>query len=615
MNSRFIRNMNLKNKIALSSIVLVLISTMVLALFFFRYTTNQIKESANINSLDMSVQVGNYLDEKMKSLVQRIYAMRSNDLFNSDSYLSKFLLNEEPYYHAAALSHISGALAELRMSDNFISSVYIYTPKGDFYDLSRIKRANVDFRNTSLYDEIKKEGNFTILWGMTSKDEIYIDATQVIPLVIPFRIEGYSGECYIIIQFDKFKIINYLKSINSDGGTSIFILRSQTNEMLCAYDNTNSDLSKDSRFLSNIDSDEKRITYVDFDKDSYIVASNPTKVAPWNVVLVRSEKYLTRSMDKAKVYIFMLTAVCLLISVLLSIVVSRSITKSLASLEKTIKKVANRDFNAKFDYDYEDEVGRLGRSFNFMIDEIRDLIGKLNLTIHQLHEEKDRVFHEQKLKRKAELKALQAQIKPHFLYNTLNSIVWMADRVNATDISMTAMALADVFRISLSDGNEIITVQDEIEHLNSYLYIQKIRYKNKLNYNLNIDKQVYELMTIKLILQPFVENAIYHGIKEKEGAGTIEIYGGLVDSGEAIEFFIVDDGCGMNVDKVNRMNKRLEEGSSDLQEGYGVYNVNERIKLYFGKRYGIHFSSEVGKGTKVNILIPVVSKEEVIEYV
>jgi len=604
----FIRNMNLKNKIALSSISLVLISTILLSLFFFRYVTDEIKEAANINSLDMSVQVGNYLDEKMKGLIQRTYAMRSNDLFNSESYLSKFLLNDQPYYYAAALSQISGTLAEIRVSDNFISSVYIYTPKGDFYDLSKIKRANIDFTKTKLYDEIKKEGNFTALWGAATRDEIYIDEREVLPLVIPFKVQGYDSDCLIVINLDTEIIMNYLKDVDSEGGSSMMILRSKSNQVLCDYNHIDSKLLKDSELLSNLKSKEKKIANLSFDGDNYIVASNPTVVAPWNIVYVRSEKYLTRSMDKAKLYIFMLAGVCLVLSLLISIILSRSITKPLASLEKTIKRLTNRDFTAKFHYDYDDEVGRLGKSFNFMVEEINSTIGELN-------EEKNRVENEQRLKRKAELKALQAQINPHFLYNTLNSIVWMANLIHADDISKTVMALGDIFRISLSKGKEIITINDEVEHVTNYLYIQKIRYASKLTYNLNIDKEIYEFMIIKLILQPFVENAIYHGIKEKDGIGNIEIYGGLDESGKNIHLYVVDDGYGMSPAQVQLINKRLEKGSSIVQEGYGIYNVNERIKLYFGKEYGVHFSSELMKGTKVNIIIPAVKKEDMVKYV
>jgi two-component system sensor histidine kinase YesM len=250
-----------------------------------------------------------------------------------------------------------------------------------------------------------------------------------------------------------------------------------------------------------------------------------------------------------------------------------------------------------------------------MLTEIRELIARLNSTIEELHEEKDKVKEEQYLKRKAELSALQAQINPHFLYNTLNSIVWMADNVEAKEISYMAAALGTFFRVSLSKGQEFIPLRDEIQHVQSYLYIQKIRYVDKIQYELSVNEQLLDKMTLKLLLQPFVENAIRHGINEMDGVGIIRVTADFSENGEDIELHVIDNGLGINPQALAAINRRLKAGFSGDKEGYGIYNVNERIRLCFGSEYGIRVVSEPGKGTDVAIRIPDIKMEDVDRYV
>jgi two-component system sensor histidine kinase YesM len=213
----------------------------------------------------------------------------------------------------------------------------------------------------------------------------------------------------------------------------------------------------------------------------------------------------------------------------------------------------------------------------------------------------------QKQKRIAELKALQAQINPHFLYNTLNAITWQAADQGASEISILANSLGKFFRLSLSKGNEVISLKDEIEHVRSYLDIQRIRYKSKLNYQIHVDHELLGISTIKLILQPLVENSIYHGIKLKEQEGQINISFSkhIEDNGiTVIKMCVEDNGIGIEDDKLKSINECLMEGNSIQKEGYGIYNVNERIKLYYGDTYGLMFESKFGEWTRATIIIP-----------
>ena len=214
-------------------------------------------------------------------------------------------------------------------------------------------------------------------------------------------------------------------------------------------------------------------------------------------------------------------------------------TASLESLAQTMTAAAREDYQVEFRHPYRDEIGQLAASYNEMLAQIRR-------HIQALEEEKLHVQQVQRQKRKAELLALQAQINPHFLYNTLNMITWQAVDLGAEDISVISSSLGRYFRISLSRGREIIPLRDEIDHVNSYLEIQKIRYKSKLTYDVQLPEELGEIPVIKLILQPLVENALYHGIKVKKSGGGIRVRAGL--DGTVLTLTVEDDGVGIEHD-------------------------------------------------------------------
>jgi two-component system, sensor histidine kinase YesM len=219
------------------------------------------------------------------------------------------------------------------------------------------------------------------------------------------------------------------------------------------------------------------------------------------------------------------------------------------------------------------------------------------------------VYREQQSKREAELKTLQEQIKPHFLYNTLDTIQWMAQEHGAQDIVKVVGALTSLFRIGLSRGKEMIRVSDEMEHVRSYLIIQKARYEDKFDFELCAEEETLSCMVLKLTLQPLVENAIYHGIKERRGHGSIRVES-LRREGVLV-LRVIDDGVGMAPAKLEEVRALLTAPHPHGEgfAGYGVHNVHERIQLSFGTRYGLRFESEPDRGTTVEILHPLVMGE------
>lgn len=276
-------------------------------------------------------------------------------------------------------------------------------------------------------------------------------------------------------------------------------------------------------------------------------------------------------------------------ALILSYIISLKITQPIKKLTKLMKQVEEGELDVVVNIKRKDEIGVLGRSFNSMIGELKTLI--------------EEVYKNQISRKEAELRALQSQINPHFLYNTLDVIYWTSRMENAPKTGEIVNALAKLFRLGLNRGSEITTLKNELEHLKNYLIIQKVRYDEEPQIEISVDPSLYEYNTIKLILQPLVENALIHGIADLEGEGRLRITGRA--EGEEILLEVIDNGVGMDEQKI----AEIFQGDFEAKKGYGVKNVNERIKLYFGEKYGIKIYSEKGKGTRVEIRIPKISEK------
>jgi len=270
---------------------------------------------------------------------------------------------------------------------------------------------------------------------------------------------------------------------------------------------------------------------------------------------------------------------------------SRSIYTPIKKLHDVTTTITKNDLQALMTSDNVDEITELGMSFNIMIGKIKELL--------------DSKMKEQENLKKAELRALQAQINPHFLYNTLDTIIWMAESKKTEQVVEIVSALSSFFRISLSKGMDWITIGEEVERIRSYLTIQKMRYRDILDFNISVDEDVTENTILKLILQPLVENALYHGIKNKRQGGTINIHARRKSTDEIL-IEVEDNGIGFTPEKLAQLRAELEDDSGDIkmENGFGIGNVNTRIRLYYGKQYGLTINSEYNTGTRVTLVIP-----------
>ena len=308
----------------------------------------------------------------------------------------------------------------------------------------------------------------------------------------------------------------------------------------------------------------------------------------WKLLSVTPEKGLPLNNLKMRLFVVFVVAAFLLVLVLTNTFISSRITTPIQKLERSVNAIEAGDLDTEVYMGGSYEIRHLGRSIGDMAKRIKALMQDI-VTEHES-------------KRKSEFDTLQSQINPHFLYNTLDIIVWMIENEQKQEAVAVVTALARFFRISLSKGKSIITVRDELEHVRNYLTIQQMRFKNKFTYHIDAKEDVMELVSLKLILQPLVENAIYHGMEFMDGDGEIgvEVY----RESEDLWFRISDNGLGMTAEQVESLLSEKEHISSKRGSGIGVKNVNERIRLYFGEEYGLTIQSEPDDGTVISIHLP-----------
>lgn len=252
------------------------------------------------------------------------------------------------------------------------------------------------------------------------------------------------------------------------------------------------------------------------------------------------------------------------------------------------KQVAKGDFTVRSQAKSKDEIAVLVENFNNMTAEIGSLV--------------DRIKEEEKNIRLMETKLLQAQINPHFLYNTLDTIIWLAEAGQREQVVRMITYLSTFFRTTLSKGKDTITLEEERRHVESYLQIQQFRYQDIMTYDLSIDEKIRDHTVPKLTLQPLVENALYHGIKSKRGGGRITVMGRKY--GAVIHLCVEDTGKGIAPEELDGLRAYIEGADNGAERGFGLANVHERIRRYYGEQYGISIESRVGEGTRVTVVIP-----------
>ena len=580
-------NVSLRTRMVLSNIVVALIPFLMFSIVSGSIFLDHAQKTAEEHSVQLIHQVSNSMDvyvetiEKMVNYIQ--LELQDTPFFTMESEGASGWDSETAY--------IRSVLENVANSHREVAGIFIAT-KEDLYVSTGMSRISRDpFQNERWYREASENPEEIQLISVVTGRNIVTNRSYSIDDVFSLAKavqDPETGEVLGVILLDiRHDIIqSSINGVTIGEKGFVFVMDQEDN---IVYTPVNGIVYRvNPKWVKAMEP-----MSVQIQGGSYQIRSELSPYTGWRTVGVFSMDEVMSSVNTIVYILFTCVIISLVLVVIVSFKFSRTLTNPIFKLKRLMKQAESGDLTVRFNFQHNDEIGELGQSFNHMIARIDQLI--------------QMVYVEQENKRTAEMKSLQEQIKPHFLYNTLDTISWMARDYDAEDIVRLVDALTNMFRIGLSHGKDIITVKEEITHVSNYLYIQKIRYKDKLNYVIHVDESLYAIEVPKLILQPLVENAIYHGVKAKRGGGTITITG--VPEGENLVFTVQDNGAGMPQEKVEELNRRMSERSVlDEQKSFGLFYIRERIQLCYGTGYGVHVESALGEGTRVTITLPLYQK-------
>jgi len=581
-----IKDTSLKNKLLSTYLTVVIILTIILGTVSYtissRIVIKQTEDYANLVIFQISKDIDNYI-EKFERLTYTAYSNTSIQQVLKTNHDASF--KEKQNFKEVVRQFILG----ISIVDKNIDGVYIYSKFGDlFYEnLTSSFSRNYDFTREKWYEDISQGVTKSILLPphIEQKDTSFDKKVNFsyIRALTDVQSGDYIG--FIAVDIN----INAIDDIAGSVGEKIrgrMLVLDETNRVIY--------ISPKTTQVSDTDNLKQGIV-MDVDgtldklKLKNVVITSQSKRTGWEVMFVTPVSQISKEVNKIRMYTIIAAIICVLLLSLISTFISMGISRPVNRLKKTILAVENGDLDVAVEIESNDEIGQLSKSFNKMVKNIKKLIKE--------------VYEIQLKKKEAELSALQSQINPHFMYNTLESVNMMAILAGNLNISDILTAFANILRFNLDNKNNLISLDKEIKYVMDYIKIQQMRYSDKFDVILEFEPGLENYEILKLTIQPLVENAIVHGITEQQYKGGITLI--IKKEDEKIRIIVKDNGVGLTAQRLEDVHKSLEREEALSKEGsIGLNNINERVRLYYGEDYGLVISSENGKGTIAEILIP-----------
>lgn len=562
--SRF-QNIKFRHKLIITYIFVGVIPILVLGSFCYSQIRRQLLDREKKNIQDYMQQAVTSLDNQMQ-----IYNNLSDYLSYNQTISQVVGYPYKSYYemYEQFTQKLDPLLSSLKYFHNDVNQVTIYTSNDVVKHDATIAPIS-EIEGTSWYPAVNASKE--ILWFVEPKNQ-QVYSCRSMP-----QLEQADGEGILYINVDYNSLFESFKSMSSSN-YGVFLVN-QNGTVLYDYQ----------KFEEKYKSLE--VTYDKIEKQlmsDYTIMHTKTAYKEWTVYIYKPNKLLLESVWRMVFGTLLVAAVCIIISLFAVTKISKIMVSGMEELTANMAKVEAGHMEIHVTSDAKDEVGELIRGFGKMIDEINRLISE--------------VYESKIAQKEYEMKALQAQINPHFLYNSLSLINWKAIEAEQADISRITLRLSSFYRTALNKGKNILKIRDEINNMKAYIDIQLMMHDDDFDVEIDVDEKILDYETLNLILQPLIENAIDHGIDLLEDRrGKIKILGKQEE--DKVYLIVEDNGVGMEKEKAEVI---LTQGS----KGYGVRNVNERIQLYYGKDYSMHVESTVGVGTKITICIPVMRENK-----
>lgn len=543
--------------------------------------TAQIEENAYKNVNDTIFQSINYLDYMLSDVFQQLVSV------SNDPRIINLIGTEESEIKPEYYVEIDKSLQLVYSRYNVIlESVLIDLNQGEFllYHSDYASIPSIPYEHYFNQYKGNKEGFY---WRNIHQDQIFNTNDQVMSV---FRLIETTDKGIVLFNLrDDFfeQVLN--KSLIGENGYLTLISpngKYESKDVKKEYRLDNETLYS----LQNIKKESGQFSYESAAGEDMIVIYDTIQANNWKLAAVVPENEILNKVNYIKHSTVFFILMMIVSAVFLTYFVGKYISKPFKKMAEHMRTINNKSLDFYDETSGPEEMKILHTGFKELLFRIQTLMDQIRL--------------EQEEKRQLEFAVMHAQINPHFLYNTLYSIKGLCDMGLNKDASQMISALSSFFRIGISKGKEIISIKEEIEHIEHYLFIQEMRYGDDFSYEVNIDQEILSYNIIKLSLQPLIENAIYHGVKQKRGQGKITIRGYQTE--ETIHLGIIDNGNGIEKEKLVEILREMKASFQDEKNfiGIGLKSVNERIKIHFGKEYGLTISSEPGHGTEVSIIIP-----------
>jgi len=583
-----LKQLSLIQKFILSYCILILVPLSVL----FLYTYTKMSKTSYDNLLKLTNQSFEQSKNFLEYKISRIF-----DISNSivvDSELCKILMKDPNNY---TLNEQISDLYKLRdftslyQYNKDISNIRIYENNNFTYLNDNVNVFKIDSIKSSKALNDLNSMDLRFLWypqnSFYSKD--IIDSNNYLSLLKSIKNPSdYTEDIgYLILNFEQSSIQDIVNKINSIDGGITYIVDSSGVLITSSPSNELTENPIDIDIIKHYADNQLPQSKIIIDKNDYYIQSSLLNKTDWYLVNILPEKNLLAEFSTQKAYLIYLSLFCAFTSILIAVLFVKSINKRLSKVIEGMKEINNGNFDYYIENTKTDELGKLTDTYNYMIK-----------TIRVLNREQ---YHNGKAVKNAELKALQSQINPHFLYNTLDMINWMSYKNQNEEIRLAIKNLVQFYKLSLNKGKDLSTIHDELLHISVYVQIQNMRYNNRITLKIDVDKAIEYSSVPKITLQPIVENAINHGILAKGGENGLITIHGYIENDDII-LKISDDGVGITDECIKLI--LTDSSLKSTGSGYGLKNINTRLKLTYGNDYGLTFINNDTVGTTVMIKTP-----------
>ena len=580
----------IRQKLLLSYLILIIIPLGLISYFSYREVYSVIEDNITYSIQKSFEQSSNFLSYKIYNTYEVSNVFISNnsisDIFQRSNDASYSFLDQVQDMYS-----LQQFLQSLQDGSNVVK-VRLYLPDKLMYSQEGNNIFSIkDIENTTGYNLLAKGGR-AFLWAPSSYlDEKNQDSGNVLSLIrIIINKNNYLDKIgFVRFDFSKSSIINLLNDATTIKNTSTYIQNSLGSIVAQSGQAVIDSNKVDSKLIKQLAEGTYHWVRINLENRELLVSAKLIDNTDWYLVSVTPLDEIYNSSRTIRNNIIILVFVIGTIAYFIAYLISKSITHRLSVLSNKMKDIHNGRLITIEAPSDSDEIDQLVQEYNFMTKEITNLIN-------------DKFKAGQEIKN-AELKALQAQINPHFLYNTLDMINWYAWENAGPEIISIVDSLAKFYKLSLSKGKDVVSIKDELTHVSCYFQIQNMRFKNALSLEISVDETLMQYSMLKITLQPIIENSIIHGILCKETkSGNIRIRGTLVEN--ELHLYVEDDGVGMSEEKLKSLLASTTENSQS--GGFGVRNIDQRIKLYYGTGYGLYYTSAKNKGTTVKITVPAI---------